>query len=232
MANFSTHFNSAALVSGAVSAALLSANHIELNTALWLWFLGTIGGLLPDIDSDNSTSLDIIFNLFTICIVLLSIRYFTSDAINERQFLLLIGLPVVIHIFIKYGIRNIFEWQTIHRGICHSLLFLLFCGLLTTNITMFILNTKLQGADLIGWLSGMFVFGGGFIHLLLDEIYSVDLANVRIKRSFGSALKLTDFSNLTLSSFFLIITAVLFWLAPPIESTLTTLSDWQFFKLW
>ncbi|MGF1805972.1 hypothetical protein L4C31_12055, partial [Aliivibrio sifiae] len=72
----------------------------------------------------------------------------------------------------------------------------------------------------------------GFIHLLLDEIYSVDLANVRIKRSFGSALKLTDFSNLTLSSFFLIITAVLFWLAPPIESTLTTLSDWQFFKLW
>ncbi|MGF1806962.1 hypothetical protein L4C31_17085, partial [Aliivibrio sifiae] len=114
MANFSTHFNSTALVSGAASAALLSANHIELNTALWLWFLGTIGGLLPDIDSDNSTSLDIIFNLFTICIVLLSIRYFTSDAINERQFLLLIGLPVVIHIFIKYGIRNIFEWQTIH----------------------------------------------------------------------------------------------------------------------
>ena len=232
MANFSTHLNVAALASGVTSAALLSANHIELNTALWLWFLGTIGGLLPDIDSDNSTSLDIIFNLFTICIVLLSIRYFTSEAIDERQFLLLIGLPVVIHLFIKYGIRNLFEWQTIHRGICHSLLFLLFCGLLITNITAFTLDGKVKGEELIAWLSGGFILGGGIVHLLLDEMYSVDLANVRIKRSFGSALKLTDFSNLTLSTVFLIVTAILFWFAPPIESTLSALSDWQLFKLW
>ncbi|MUJ39272.1 metal-dependent hydrolase [Aliivibrio fischeri] len=232
MANFSTHLNVAALTSGAASAALLSANHIDLDTALWLWFLGTIGGLLPDIDSDNSTSLDIIFNLFTVCIVLLSIRYFTSDAINERQFMLLIGLPVVIHLIIKYGIRNVFEWQTIHRGICHSLLFLLFCGLLTTNTTAFIINDKFKNADLFAWLSGIFVFCGGFIHLLLDEIYSVDLANVRIKRSFGSALKLTDFSNLSLSAIFVIATVILAFLAPPIDSSIEALSNWDTFKLW
>ncbi|WP_063668734.1 metal-dependent hydrolase [Aliivibrio fischeri] len=232
MANFSTHLNVAALTSGAASAALLSANHIDLDTALWLWFLGTIGGLLPDIDSDNSTSLDIIFNLFTVCIVLLSIRYFTSDAINERQFMLLIGLPVVIHLIIKYGIRNVFEWQTIHRGICHSLLFLLFCGLLTTNTTAFIINDKFKNADLFAWLSGIFVFSGGVIHLLLDEIYSVDLANVRIKRSFGSALKLTDFSNLSLSAIFVIATVILAFLAPPIDSSIEALSNWDTFKLW
>lgn len=232
MANFSTHLNVAALASGVASAALLSANHIELNTALWLWFLGTLGGLLPDIDSDNSTSLDIIFNLFTVCIVLLSIRYFTSDAINERQFLLLIGLPVVIHLFIKYGVRNVFEWQTIHRGICHSILFLLFCGLLTTNITTFIINEQFKNADLFSWLSGVFVFCGGIIHLLLDELYSVDLANVRIKRSFGSACKLTDFSNLSLTTVFLVAVAILAFFAPPIESTIITLSNWQAFKIW
>ncbi|MGN2670610.1 metal-dependent hydrolase [Aliivibrio fischeri] len=232
MANFSTHLNVAALTSGAASAALLSANHIDLDTALWLWFLGTIGGLLPDIDSDNSTSLDIIFNLFTVCIVLLSIRYFTSDAINERQFMLLIGLPVVIHLIIKYGIRNVFEWQTIHRGICHSLLFLLFCGLLTTNTTAFIINDKFKNADLFAWLSGIFVFSGGVIHLLLDEIYSVDLANVRIKRSFGSALKLTDLSNLSLSAIFVIATVILAFLAPPIDSSIEALSNWDTFKLW
>ncbi|AZL86843.1 hypothetical protein EIJ81_21315 [Aliivibrio salmonicida] len=232
MANFSTHLNVAALASGVASAALLSANHIELNTALWLWFLGTLGGLLPDIDSDNSTSLDIIFNLFTVCIVLLSIRYFTSDAINERQFILLIGLPVVIHLVIKYGIRNVFEWQTIHRGICHSILFLLFCGLLATNLTAFIINEQFKHADLFSWLSGAFVFCGGVIHLLLDELYSVDLANVRIKRSFGSACKLTDFSNLSLTTVFLIAVAILALLAPPIESTIITLSNWQTFKIW
>nr|VVV06462.1 hypothetical protein AW0309160_03954 [Aliivibrio wodanis] len=232
MANFSTHFNTAALASGLASAALLSANHIELNTALWLWFLGTIGGLLPDIDSDNSTSLDIIFNLFTISIVLLSIRYFTSDAIDERQFLLLIGMPVMIHLIIKYGIRNIFEWQTIHRGICHSLLFLFFCGLVTTDIIWFTLDADVAHKEFIAWLSGMFVFSGGIVHLVLDEIYSVDLANVRIKRSFGSALKFTDFSNQPLTLCFTLMSSALFWFAPPIESTILALKNWQFFKLW
>lgn len=232
MANFSTHLNVAALASGITSAALLAANHIELNTALWLWFLGTIGGLLPDIDSDNSTSLDIIFNLFTICVVLLSIRYFTSDAIDERQFLLLIGLPIVIHLVFKYGVRNLFEWQTIHRGICHSLLFLAFCGLSTTNITWFTIDKGIKGSDVIAWLSGGFVFFGGIIHLLLDEIYSVDLANVRIKRSFGSALKFTDYSNASLSTLFLFVVIALGLFAPPIKPTIEILSDWSHFTLW
>lgn len=232
MANFSTHLNVAALVSGVASAALLSANHIELNTALWLWFLGTLGGLLPDLDSDNSTSLDIIFNLFTACIILLSIRYLTSDAINERQFVLLIGLPVVIHLVIKYGLRNIFEWQTIHRGMCHSILFLLFCGLLTTNLTAFFIHEQFKHADLFSWLSGAFVFCGGIIHLLLDELYSVDLANARIKRSFGSAFKLSDFSNLSLTTIFIGFVVILAFLAPPIASTIIILSNWQAFRIW
>ncbi len=232
MANFSTHLNVAAFVSGITSAALLSANHIDLNTALWLWFLGTIGGLLPDIDSDNSTSLDIIFNLFTICVILLSIRHLTSNAINDRQFLLIIGLPVLIYLFFKYCVRNIFEWQTIHRGICHSLLFLIFCSLITTNITYFVIHNAVPDGIDIAWFSGMFVFFGGTTHLLLDEIYSVDLANVRIKRSFGSALKLTDYSNIPLSIIFTVLSIMLFQLAPPINPTIATLGDWSLFRLW
>lgn len=232
MANFHTHLNVAALVSGVTSAALLSANHIELDVALWLWFFGTIGGLLPDIDSDNSTSLDIVFNLFTICVILFCMNYITSDAINERQFLLLIGLPVAIYFAMKYIVRNVLEWQTVHRGMCHSLLFLAFCGLLLTNITALIIDRKMHNADLFAWLSGFFVFLGGVVHLLLDEIYSVDLTNVRIKRSFGSALKLTDYSNILLSGLFLAASACLFYNAPPIDSSIKTLSNWNTFRLW
>ncbi len=42
------------------------------------------------------------------------------------------------------------------------------------------------------WMAGLFVFIGFLIHLILDEIYAVDFSGARLKRSFGSALKLFD----------------------------------------
>lgn len=44
----------------------------------------------------------------------------------------------------------------------------------------------------VAWMAGLFVFLGYIIHLTLDEIYSVDFTGARIKKSFGSALKLFE----------------------------------------
>ena len=93
MANFNTHLNTAVIITGLASATLLSAGHIELKGALWLWFLGSIGGLLPDIDSDNSTSLDTIFNLFALSAVLLVLHYITTELIITISFFELIVVP-------------------------------------------------------------------------------------------------------------------------------------------
>ena len=41
-------------------------------------------------------------------------------------------------------------------------------------------------------LVAIFVFVGALTHLILDECYSVDLANNRLKASFGSAIKIID----------------------------------------
>ena len=49
--------------------------------------------------------------------------------------------------------------------------------------------------DLLAWMSACFLLLGYLVHLSLDEIYSVDLSNKRIKRSAGSALKLGDLKN-------------------------------------
>jgi len=135
MANFNTHLNTAVIITGLASATLLSAGHIDLKGALWLWFLGSIGGLLPDIDSDNSTSLDTIFNLFALSAVLLVLHYITTELIIEISFIELIVVPLLVYGFMKYIIRPIFEWITVHRGSCHSLLFILLCALLTTQVT-------------------------------------------------------------------------------------------------
>jgi hypothetical protein len=64
---------------------------------------------------------------------------------------------------------------------------------------------------------------------LLDEIYSVDLSNITIKRSFGTALKIADFDNkFTLSS--IVAIAGLIYLAHPTKQTITALSDWSHFR--
>ena len=44
----------------------------------------------------------------------------------------------------------------------------------------------------MAWLDALFVFLGFVLHLTLDELYSVDFTDRKIKRSFGTALKLLD----------------------------------------
>lgn len=231
MANFNTHLNIAAVSTGLASAVLLSADHISLNSALWLWFLGTVGGLLPDIDSDNSTSLDSIFNMFALSAVLIVLRYMTSGQFAGTGLIELIAIPLAVYAVMAFLIRPLFEKITIHRGTCHSLLFLLFCALLTTQLTWRLSADYAKQSDIIAWLSGGFVFLGGFVHLLLDEICSVDLHNARIKRSFGTALKLIDFNNKRLALFLLMATIGLVLLTPSPEQTIKLLTDWSKLKL-
>ena len=230
MANFNTHLNTALIITGLASATLLSAGHIDLKGALWLWFLGSIGGLLPDIDSDNSTSLDTIFNLFALSAVLLVLHYITTELIIKISFIELIVVPLLVYGFMKYIIRPLFEWITVHRGSCHSLLFILLCALLTTQVTWKLNDQSTTQAATFAWLAGGFILLGGLIHLLLDEIYSVDLSNVTIKRSFGTALKIADFDNKLITLASVIAIAGLIYVAPPTKQTITALSDWSHFR--
>jgi hypothetical protein len=231
MANFNTHLNVATISSGLASATLFSATHIDFNSALWLWFLGTIGGLLPDIDSDNSTSLDSIFALFTLTAIFIALRYITGGLFSELRFVELIATPLLVFALMKYVIRPLFEKITIHRGSCHSLTFLLLSALLTTHLTWRLSYGHTHQPDITAWLSGGFVFFGGFIHLLLDEIFSVDVQNVRIKRSFGTALKVADFNNKSLTLLMVIIILGLGYFAPSYENTINTVTNWSKFKL-
>lgn len=227
MANFNTHLNVAALVTGAASASLVAAGHINLDIAVWLCFLGTLGGLLPDIDSDNSTSLDTIFNLFAFAIILVIMRYLTNSGFSDLGFIKVIAIPMLIYGFMKYVLRTIFERLTVHRGSCHSLLFLAFSGLVTTQL----MDIATNHGDVVAWLSGGFVFLGGLVHLLLDEIYSVDLRNITIKRSFGSALKLIDLDSKLLAFIMLLACIALGLINPTPADTLKVLSDWSEFSL-
>jgi len=231
MANFKTHINTAAIGSGLAAAAVLSTHHIGFNSAIWLWFLGTIGGLLPDIDSDNSTSLNTIFGIFTLSIVLISVRFISHLAFKETHFIELIATATIVYGIMKLIVRPLFENVTVHRGSCHSILFLVLCALITTQLTWRISAIDTQQGHFIAWLSGGFIFLGGMIHLLLDEICSVDLQNATIKRSFGTAIKLADFNSKMITLLMMISVAGLTYISPAIEYTVTQLTDWSTFTL-
>jgi len=180
VANFSTHVNVASL-SGAVLSSLLAINtHLD-NKTIFFCFIGTIiGGILPDIDHNRSTPLKIMHFIFANLISFLVIyKYFNKLKILEMVFIwIAINLIVGIIFFI-------FKKFTKHRGMIHSIPMAFLVWFLSSFI-LYNLNFDVFRSYLIG----MFVFIGFIIHLLLDEIYSVDLTGRKIKKSFGSALKL------------------------------------------
>ena len=186
MANFKTHLNIAASVSIIAATTLCLAGVINLASTLWLIFLGSMGGLMPDIDSDHSRSISVVFTvvaIFASCAVGLQLYHSVSLT------LLLINIAATF-LAVRLAIKSIFMAYSVHRGCCHSITFAVLIGMGTVAI----LNS-LNVSSSLCWLSGFFIFGGCFIHLLLDEIYSIDIHGKRIKSSFGSALKLLSFKN-------------------------------------
>ncbi len=176
MASFSTHINVAGFVSG-VGAVSLSLSPKE---SILYFFAGMIGGILPDIDHDNSK-------------ITKTIQYFFSNLIAFFLTYPYIGkypiLNVVLIWFISYLIGNFIFYNikqfTKHRGIIHSIPFAFISWFFTTSFLYYYFNVSLK----ISYLTGFFIFLGYISHLILDEIFSVDLLGNRIKKSFGSALK-------------------------------------------
>ncbi|MFM2482383.1 metal-dependent hydrolase [Celerinatantimonas sp. YJH-8] len=206
MADFKTHTIAAAVVSGALTTAMLVHYQLSVELALLYWAAGTLGGILPDIDSDHSKSIRLIFQLLSgLATVIVVIKVHPYLKIWQ---LWLAGLGTFLIIY--FPLRQIFARLTIHRGILHSLLANLLFALITIVIGYRLLNMTAA----IAWGCGLFLFIGALVHLLLDEIYSVDLAGARLKGSFGSALKITQWNEPWLTVVLIAACGGLYYLAP------------------
>ena len=70
----------------------------------------------------------------------------------------------------------------------------------------------------VAWLAGGFLTIGYLTHLILDEIYSVDVMDTRLKASFGTALKLIDPRHPGATAAMAVATVIAFLLAPPLKT--------------
>ncbi|WP_088346421.1 MULTISPECIES: metal-dependent hydrolase [Rhodomicrobium] len=187
MADFATHLGWGAVGAGLAASATYAAAIVPSGDLLTLTVAGVIGSVLPDIDLEKAVPSRALFT--GLGLVLAFVVLFNFKATYSIIELWLIWTAVFT--LIRFGAYHLFHRTAIHRGIFHSLLAGLFFMALTTIIIAYGFGRE----PVVAWMAGLFVFFGYLIHLLLDEIYSVDITGARIKRSFGTALKLFDWNS-------------------------------------
>jgi hypothetical protein len=142
----------------------------------------TLGGLLPDLDSDSGVPVRELFGLAAAITPIVLYRHVHDAGFTFEQTLAILA---GVYILIRYGLSNIFRHWTVHRGMFHSIPAMLISGLLTYlayHSPSLRLRLYLAGGVMLGFLS----------HLVLDEIYAVDFngLGIRLNKYAGSALKL------------------------------------------
>ena len=212
MASFETHLTVTTAVVGVVTIPLLSSGIVDTNESVLLLFLGVIGGMLPDIDSDNSIPVKIAFKILSLILPLLILFQFAGDLPLLKIGLFWILASIGLNVVFTYGFLKL----TVHRGIFHTIGMGFVLGESTALFMLHVLHTGNE----LAVLSGIYVTFGFLLHLLLDELYSVNLSNATLKRSFGTALKLYDKNNIFGSIFVNILAIGLLFVLPNFEDVL------------
>ncbi len=178
MADFKTHITGSTLVGIGIGAAGYSYG-ISVQSCLLATGLCSISGILPDLDSDSGIPYRESVAFISAFVPMLLIGRFESLGWPRETIVLACAL---LYIGIRFGVADIFRKYTVHRGMWHSIPAAASVGLLAFLIT------DHQHLELrLYWTLAAVV--GFMVHLILDEIYSVDFRGVRLKKSFGTALK-------------------------------------------
>ncbi len=187
MANFNTHFMVASGASAVVSGTLLSMEVLSPEQAVYAFALGTLGGLLPDVDSAHSKSIKVGFNVLSLLMTIMLI-FVKSSTYSLIEMFIVAGL---VFAGIRYALLDVFRKISKHRGMFHSIPVALIWGILVAILMHYFFGLN----SLVSWVYGFMITTGYFVHLILDETYSVDLGNRRVKKSLGTAMKFGKFKT-------------------------------------
>jgi len=188
LASFEQHINVAVVATGLTIVPLHTAGLLDVSQSLIALSLGVFGTMLPDLDSNQSKPTQIVFKMVSIflpLIVLVSIP-------NPLSIFNIIGIWVVSSLLLHYLFFKIFLSITSHRGIFHSIPM----GVFLAQITVYIFYNFSTADRSFSLFAGFFILFGFLIHLLLDEIFSINVFGMELKRSFGSALKIYAKNNM------------------------------------
>src|SRR5262249_28732642 len=140
---------------------------------------GVLGGMLPDVDHDHAVPCRETFTLLAAMVPAVTAPILIRRGVPHEWTIPYIALGYAV---IRFPVAALFKRVTVHRGIFHSVPFLLLGGVLAALA----LRTY---APIQRVLLGGTVCAGALAHLLLDELFAVDFTGKRLKKSFGTAIK-------------------------------------------
>ena len=184
MAGFKTHLTGGMLTgAGASTIGLLSFN-LNITQVFSVFVMGSLGGILPDLDSDSGKPLTLLFGTISVLLPALLLNRVIDTASISPEFL--VSYFVCCYFAINSLICELIKKVTIHRGIMHSIPFAVLSGEL--SYLLFI-----SSSHSLATVIGLTVFAGCCVHMILDELNSFSLKFgfvPTLKKSSGTALKL------------------------------------------
>jgi len=184
MANFTTHIGVGTVVAGALATLTLAADVVAPENLVAVTLAGVLGSVLPDIDLKESRPSRAMFAGLAVLFSFVVLFHFAMKLSVAEMLVIWLATLVTV----RYGLHTLFHRLSAHRGIWHSLL----AGVFVSVVTAIAYYRVLGRPEGVAWLAAGFMFIGYLTHLVLDEIYSVDVMDRRIKASFGTALKVID----------------------------------------
>ncbi|WP_425618399.1 metal-dependent hydrolase [Anatilimnocola sp. NA78] len=179
MADFKSHITFSTALGAVYGVAGYFYLGLPIETSILGGTLCSVSGMLPDLDSDSGTPVRETSTFAAAVIPMLMMPRF--EALHWSREMMVLAAAITYAV-IRFGVVEIFKKYTVHRGMWHSIPACIVCGLLTFMIVADLdLQLRLfkSGAVMLGFFS----------HLLLDEIWSLNVRSLNVKKSFGTAIK-------------------------------------------
>ena len=179
MADFKTHITASTVLGIGYGTAAHLKFGVPVGHCMIAGALCSVAGMLPDLDSKSGIPQREMLCFVSVLVPMLMMFRFQELGLSGEQMVFVAGVSYVI---IRFGVGELFKRYTKHRGMWHSIPAAAVAAMATYLIC-------LSPEESIRLFKAWAVFIGFILHLLLDELYSVDLMGRRLKRSWGTALK-------------------------------------------
>lgn len=185
MAAFREHvIFSSLLGAGYGAAASLAFGFTPVQGSLAACMTG-VAGMLPDLDLDHGRPAQELFGMLAAVAPPMMVgRVLSLLGLPTDREMVMLGI-IVLYLVIRYGVARVVAHFSVHRGMFHSIPAMLIAAELAY------LSYPSDGKR-VKLLVAAGVALGFFSHLLLDEIYSVEINGIKVglKKSSGTAIKM------------------------------------------
>ncbi|MCC9605139.1 metal-dependent hydrolase [Blastopirellula sp. JC732] len=188
MAGFNTHITTSTIVGIGYGAAayvfmpeIANGETVTITTCMLTAGLCSIAGILPDLDSGSGRPVKEISAFVAAMAPMLMIDRFRRFGMGPEEIAL---AGAIMYMVIRFGVAEVFKKYTKHRGMWHSIPAAISVALLAFLVVS---SERLD----VRLLKASAVFLGFMVHLILDEIWSVEWHGItpHFKKSFGTAIK-------------------------------------------